>query len=91
VSRVLTDLKGRALSLSGKALGKLLDDPERAQRVAAAVGAVQRGKRRVGQAQGEALNAMGFASAADYQALRKRISSARRKAQALLERLERLS
>lgn len=90
MKNIFDDLKGRALELGGKAMGKLLEDPKRAGQVAAAVGAVQRGKQRVEGAQAQALNAMGFASQADYKDLAKRISAARRKAKHLLEKLERL-
>jgi hypothetical protein len=90
MKNVLANLKGRALDLTGKAVGKLLEDPGRAEKVAAAVGAVQRGKQRVDKVQGQVANAVGFASAGDYKDLQKRISAARRKAKALLEKLEKL-
>lgn len=87
---VLGGLKGRAMDFTGKAMGKLLEDPARAERVAAAVGAVQAGKKRVDAAQAQVLHAMGFAAQADYKELGKRISAARRKAKELLEKLEQL-
>ena len=90
MKRLLSDLRGRAMELGGKAVGKLLEDPARAERVAAAVGAVQHGKKRVEAAQGQVLHAMGFAHAGDYKELRRRISAARRQAQAILEKLEQL-
>lgn len=88
--KLLETWKGRALDLGGKAVGKLLEDPRRAERVAAAVGAVQRGKQRVESAQGQVLNAMGFAHQGEYRELGRRISAARRKAKHLLEKLEQL-
>jgi len=90
MKKVLEDLKGRAAGFTGKAVGKLLEDPARAERLAAAVGAVQRGKKRVDVAQAQMLRTMGFAAQADYKDLGKRISAARRKAKELLEKLERL-
>lgn len=88
---VLKQLKDRSARLSGKALEKLFEDPQRAERIAQAAGAVQRGKRRIETAQGQVLHAMGFASQGDYAELRKRISAARRQAKHLLEQLETLS
>ena len=88
---MLKQLKDGSARLSGKALEKLFEDPRRAERIAQAAGAVQRGKQRLESAQGQVLHAMGFASQDDYAALRKRISAARRQAKHVLEQLEKLS
>ena len=78
------------LRLGGRALARVLGNPAQAQRLGAAVGAVQRGKRRFEAAQADTLHLLGFAHRGDYREIEKRLNGTRRRARALLERASRL-
>lgn len=88
---LLGQLKAQALSLSNKAIESVLENPDRAMKVAAVAGAAQRGKARLDEAQGEALHAIGFAHRGDYKELEKRIGALRRKAKQLGDKVDKLA
>src|SRR5258705_12893689 len=52
-------LRERAAELGMKAMGKLFEDPRRAEAIAAAIGGLQRGKTALGGAQQKALRGAG--------------------------------
>ena len=82
------DLARRALSLSQRAVERLMSDPGRAQQIASAVGSVQRGKKRLDQGQEELMRALNLATKADFKALGKELAGAKRRTRELNERLE---
>ena len=87
-THLLKSIKDSALKLTNSAMEKLLEDPERATRIAAAAGAVQRGKKRLDEAQDRALESMGFASRAEYKDIGKRLGAAKRRVKGIADRLE---
>ena len=56
-------------------MGKLMEDPKRAERVAELVTSAQRGREALGKAQAKALNFAGLVSRADMKALGRRLSA----------------
>lgn len=83
-------LKAQAMGLSQRALQKLFEDEKRATQLANAIGAVQRGKQSIDSTQQAIMKQLNFASRADYKAVGKALSSTRKKAQALFEKLSKL-
>ncbi len=87
----LTDeLKKQALSLSQKAMEKLFADEQRAQKIASAIGSVQRGKQALDRGQDQLMHAFSFATRSDYKAVGKQLSSLKRRMRELDERLDEL-
>ena len=84
------DLKRRALSLSQKAVERLMADEKRAARVALAIGAVQRGKQSFDRTQGQLMHALNIAAKSDFKAVGKQLSSLKRRLRDLDEKLARL-
>lgn len=66
----------------------MLSDEKRAAQVAQAVGVVQKGRDSLDRAQEQLVRAMGLPSKSDYKALAVRISSLKRRARHLAEKLE---
>ena len=84
----LTDeLKKQALALSQKAMEKLFADEQRAQRIASAIGSVQRGKQALDRGQDQLMHAFSFATRSDYKAVGKQLSSLKRRMRELDEKL----
>lgn len=81
-----SELKRRALGLSHKALERLFADERRAEQLAQAIGAVQRGKKRFDAQQGAVMHQFSFATKADYKELGKRLGALRRRVQALADK-----
>lgn len=82
-----SELKQQAMKLSQKAMEKLFADEKRAQKVAEAIGAVQRGKQTIDQTQAVVMHQLNFATRGDFKALGKQLSALRRRIQALDEKL----
>ena len=84
----LTDeLKKQALALSQKAMEKLFADEQRAQKIASAIGSVQRGKQALDRGQDQLMHAFSFATRSDYKAVGKQLSSLKRRMRELDEKL----
>ncbi len=81
------ELKKRALALSQKAMEKLFADEKRAMRIATAIGNVQKGKQALDRGQEQVMHALGFATRGDYKAVGKQLSSLKRRARELDEKL----
>lgn len=76
-------LKKRALGVSQKAMEKLFADEGRAQKLAEAIGAVQRGKKAIDDTQQAVLHQLNFATRDDFKALGKQLGDLRRRVKAL--------
>jgi polyhydroxyalkanoate synthesis regulator phasin len=83
-------LRERAAELSMKAMGKLFEDPKRAEAIAAAIGGLQRAKQAMDEAQQKALRAAGLVTREDFKEAGKRISALKRKVRELSEELDEL-
>jgi len=83
-------LRARALGLSQRAFERLMADEQRAQWVAQALGRVQRGKRALGKGQEDLLRALQISARSDFGAVSKQLSSLKRRARELEEKLDRL-
>src|SRR6266850_3390443 len=65
-------LRERAAELGMKAMGKLFEDPKRAEAIAAAIGGLQRAKQALDEAQDKALRAAGLVTRDDFKHAGKR-------------------
>ncbi|HYV47554.1 MAG TPA: hypothetical protein VFA20_21990 [Myxococcaceae bacterium] len=84
------ELKKQALALSQKAMEKLFADEQRAQKIASAIGSVQRGKQALDRGQDQLMHAFSFATRSDYKAVGKQLSSLKRRVRELDEKLDAL-
>ena len=84
------DLKKQAMTLSQRALEKLMADEKRAMRIAGAIGKVQRGREVWTRGQDEVMRTFSFAPKSDFKALGKKLSSLKRRIRELMEKVERL-
>src|SRR2546423_14709225 len=62
-----------------KAVGKLFEDPKRAEAIASAIGGLQRAKAAIDEAQRKALHAAGVVTRDDFKAAGKRLSHLKRR------------
>lgn len=83
-------LRERATELGMKALGKLFEDPRRAEAIAAAIGGLQRAKQALDEAQEKALRAAGLVTREDFKDAGKRLSALKRRVRDLSEDLDQL-
>jgi len=83
-------IKSRGAEAVGKAMEKLFEDPKRAEQVAELVGAIQRGRKTIGDAQEAAFQALGVVSRGEVQAAGKRLAALRKTARKLDDRLGQL-
>ena len=83
-------LKKQALSISQKAMEKLLADEKRAMKIANAVGKAQKGKQALNKTQDDLMRALNFAPKGDFKALGKQLSSLKRRLRELDEKVEAL-
>jgi predicted short-subunit dehydrogenase-like oxidoreductase (DUF2520 family) len=83
-------LRERATELGMKVVGKVLEDPRRAEAVAAAIGGLQKAKTALDQAQEKALHAAGLVTRGDFKAAGKRLSQLKRRCAELADELDRL-
>src|SRR5256886_16886258 len=84
-------LRERAAELGMKAMGKLFEDPKRAEAIAAAIGGLQRAKQALDEAQEKALRAAGLVTREDFKEAGKRISALKRKGGELPGELDELA
>jgi galactokinase len=80
----------RAADLGMKAMGKLFEDPRRAEAIAKAVGGLQRAKQVLDEAQEKALKAAGLVTREDFKDAGKRLSALKRRCRDLAEELDAL-
>jgi len=83
-------LRERAAEMGMKAMGKLFEDPKRAEAIAAAVGSLQRVKAAMDEVQEKALRAAGLVTREDFKEAGKRISALKRRCRELAEELDQL-
>src|SRR2546428_10472440 len=80
-------LRERAAELGMKAMGKLFEDPRRAEAIAAAIGGLQRAKQALDEAQERALRAAGLGTRGGFKGGGERISAVKRRGRGLSEEL----
>ena len=83
-------LRERATEVGMKAMGKLFEDPKRAEAIASAIGGLQRAKAALDDAQAKALKAAGMPTREDFKEAGKRISALKRRCRELSEELDQL-
>jgi hypothetical protein len=83
-------LRERATELGMKALGKLFEDPRRAEAIAAAIGGLQRAKQALDEVQEKALRSAGLVTREDFKDAGKRLSALKRRVRELSEDLDQL-
>jgi hypothetical protein len=83
-------LRERATELGMKAMGKLFEDPKRAEAIASAIGGLQRAKQALDEAQEKALRAAGLVTREDFKDAGKRLSALKRKVRELTDELDQL-
>jgi hypothetical protein len=87
---VAKSLRERATELGMKAMGKLFEDPKRAEAIASAIGSLQRAKAVLDEAQQKALRAAGLVTREDFKAAGKRLSHLKRRLKELADDLDQL-
>lgn len=80
-------LQEKAMGLSAKAMERLFADEKRAQKIAEAIGTVQRGKAAVDKTQTVVMHQLNFATKADFKDLGRSLSSLKKRIRALDEKL----
>src|SRR5512142_3239300 len=83
-------LRERAAEMGMKAMGKLFEDPRRAEAIASAIGGLQKAKQALDEAQEKALRAAGLVTREDCKDAGKRISALKRRCRDLAEELDQL-
>jgi hypothetical protein len=83
-------LRERATELGMKAMGKLFEDPKRAEAIASAIGSLQRAKQALDEVQEKTLRAAGLVTREDFKDAGKRLSALKRKMRELGDELDRL-
>jgi len=83
-------LRERASEVGMKVVGKLFEDPKRAEAIAGAIGGIQKAKEAFDQAQVKALRAAGLVTRDDFRDAGKRLSQLKRRCAELSDELDRL-
>ena len=83
-------LRERASQLGMKVVGKVFEDPKRAEAIAGAIGGIQKAKEAFDQAQAKALRAAGLVTRDDLRDAGKRLSQLKRRCAELSDELDRL-
>ena len=83
-------IKKQAFGLSQRALERVFADEGRAQRLAQAMGTVQRGKRAVDATQTAVMHQLNFATKGDFKALGKALSGVKKRVRSLDEKLSKV-
>ncbi len=78
------------MGFSAKAMERLFADEKRAQKIAEAIGTVQRGKAAVDKTQTVVMHQLNFATKADFKDLGRSLSSLKKRIKALDEKLNRV-
>jgi polyhydroxyalkanoate synthesis regulator phasin len=85
---VAKTVRERAAELGMKAVGKLFEDPRRAEAIGKAIAGLQQAKAALDDAQEKALKAAGLPTRDDFKTAGKRISALKRQVKELTEALE---
>ncbi len=80
----------RAAELGMKAMGKIFEDPKRAEAIAQAIGGLQKAKAALDDVQEKALRAAGLVTREDFKDAGKRLSALKRRCRDLGEELDQL-
>ena len=80
----------RAAELGMKAMGKIFEDPRRAEAIASAIGGLQKAKAALDEIQEKALRAAGLVTREDFKDAGKRLSALKRRCRDLAEELDQL-
>ena len=83
-------LRERAAEVGMKAMGKLFEDPRRAEAIAKAIGGLQKAKEAIDEAQEKALRAAGLVTRNDFKDAGKRLSALKRRVRELQDELDAL-
>ena len=83
-------LRERATEVGMKAMGKLFEDPKRAEAIASAIGSLQKAKQAIDEAQERALKAAGLVTREDFKDAGKRLSALKRRCRELADELDQL-
>ena len=83
-------LRERATALGMKVVGKIFEDPKRAEAIASAIGRVQQAKASFEVAQQKALRAAGLVTREDFKSAGKRLSQLKRRCAELSDELDQL-
>ncbi len=83
-------MRERATAVGMKAMGKLCEDPKRAEAIASAIGGLQKAKAALDDAQQRALKMAGLPTREDFKDAGKRISALKRRCRELSEELDQL-
>lgn len=83
-------LRERATALGMKVVGKIFEDPKRAEAIASAIGRVQQAKASFEEAQQKALRAAGLVTREDFKSAGKRLSQLKRRCAELSDELDQL-
>lgn len=83
-------LRERATEIGMKAVGKVFEDPKRAEAIASAIGGLQRARAALEQAQEKARRAAGLVTRQDFKSAGKRLSQLQRRCAELTEELDQL-
>ncbi|GAC1338195.1 MAG: hypothetical protein NVSMB23_05620 [Myxococcales bacterium] len=81
-------VRERAAELGMKAMGKLFEDPKRAEAIAKAIGGLQQAKVALDEAQEKALRAAGLVTREDFKSAGKRLSALKRRVRDLADDLD---
>ena len=83
-------LRERATELGMRVMGKVLEDPRRAEAIASVIGGLQRAKIALDGAQDKALRAAGLVTREDFKSAGKRLSQLKRRCAELADELDQL-
>ena len=83
-------LRERATQLGMKVVGKVFEDPKRAEAIAGAIGGLQKAKAAFDRAQDRTLRAAGLVTRGDFKAAGRRLSQLKRRCAELSDELDRL-
>lgn len=83
-------LRERATEVGMRAMGKLFEDPRRAEAIAKAIGGLQKAKEALDEAQEKALRAAGLVTREDFKDAGKRLSALKRRVRELADDLDQL-
>ena len=78
------------MSLSQRAIERLMADEDRAMRIASAIGKMQRGRAAFTRGQDQLMRVFGFASKSDFKTVGKKLSTLKRRIRELEEKLDHL-
>jgi hypothetical protein len=83
-------LRERATEVGMKVVGKVFEDPRRAEAIASAIGGLQRAKAALDDAQEKVLRAAGLVTRQDFKSAGKRLSQLKRRCAELADELDQL-